>query len=428
MGDVSPALGMVLWGRDELLSPPLDDEEELLADDVTEREDLGDVAKGGRAEGEVEAGPDVYAETEEAEVEDSQSVASGGSSKESSEAEWEGWMGDLGRQQERSLTGGCDGRSGCSLGTMDKVSLFDADREGDPTTAAVIAQRLTLEGRRALEPSAVVGLGARSRSRATVQMGGGLSASSTVASSVSFSPLSSSSVSGTDWDATPSPVGQGMVEYKVPLKTKMSVEKVLETTRTQQAVVETSGRSTGAPPAQALSTRKRSATTAVAESFSYLDMTANRPSTAKSVSSLASFGGKKGKDKDKDGSGSLSKKDRKASGVDKDKTRLASFLSSSLSSATAGPSGPAEEAMASSTSLSPSVTATGSPLSTSESGSIRSNNAILRHVRSGSSLHDSSERTTGGRRVGLGLVRGVSVRAGKLVRGLDAALDFVDSR
>ena len=415
---------MVLWGRDELLSPPLDgEEEELLADDVTEREDLPDVVKGGQAEGEeVEAGPDVCVETEEAEVEDSQSVASGGSSKESSEAEWEGWMGDLGRQQERSLTGGCEGRSGCSLGTMDKVSLFDADREGDPTTAAVLAQRLTLEGRRALEPSAVVGLGARSRSRAVVQMGGGLSASSMT--SVSFSPLSSSSVSGTDWDAAPSPVGQGVVEYKAPLKTKMSIEKVLEPTRAQQAVVETCG----APPAQALSMRKRSATTATAEGFSYLDMAANRPSTAKSVSSLASVGGKKGKDKDKDGSGSLSKKDRKASGIDKDKTRLPSFLSSSLSSAPSGSSVPAEEAMASSTSLSPSVTAKGSPLSTSESGSIRSNNAILRHVRSGSSLHDSSERATGGRRVGLGLVRGVSVRAGKLVRGLDAALDFVDPR
>jgi hypothetical protein len=152
------------------------------------------------------------------------------------------------------------------------------------------------------------------------------------------------------------------------------------------------------------------------------------------VTSLASFGGKKGKTKEKDKDGgflAVSKKDRKASG-DKDKSRLSSFLSSSSSGNNNNNDLPADAAMASSTYLSSSMIAPSGRLSTSESGSIRvSSTSMLRHVRSGSNLNDGSpplsERPMG-RRVGLGIVRGMSVRAGRLVRGLDAALDFVDPR
>lgn len=66
--------------------------------------------------------------------------------------------------------------------------------------------------------------------------------------------------------------------------------------------------------------------------------------------------------------------------------------------------------------------------------------SILKHVRSGSSLQKKREEheptsptrvedpSRGGVRKRLGLVRGVSVQAEKIARGLDSALDFVDGR
>ena len=521
VGDVGPALGWFLWGKLDGVPPS---EEEAEEDDVetlegevgSEDGDSGVILRSSsfvsdshhhthhstsvdvEAVGDAVSNSDEYGDVDTDEDGDLRVAYSDDSTEESSEAEWEGWMGDLERQQERRCGRGpkCSYAYACTYGER-------PDREGGQgemelrkraqghTHVHAVTQRLFQEGRRALEPSAVVtpmmapSSAALNASLAAAAAAAVAAASASASSSTSVSGFSSPLSSTTSVSASTSVVsgfgfGEGGLSsasapgsgsgsgvgyssaelaggshgvafggygvtahgrdmFKAPLRTKMSIEEVLG----EAAAADTAGGSVR----RMMVPTTRVVSSAIAPPVSPPGLSPRK----RSVTDSGKTGGlmfttRKVKERDQGREESVERTvdaeraplpPTSRGSMDRERPFLPKL---SLPFSTSAPTGSSSTLVAG-RQAGPSTNTTLSASKSSRVGSIRSRTSILRHVRSGSSLYDTLSTSSGDeppadgsrpggskKSSGMGLVRGVSVRAGKLVRGLDAALDFVDAR
>ena len=336
---------------------------------------------------------------------------------ETSEAEWEGWMGDLERQGRVNAVLEREG-SGMQWRALTAMRGIGG---GQFPQGYASSQRLFQQGRRALEPSAIV-----TPLFNSVHHPGSTPTTSSVSGSISSFGLpstteASSSAMSADFDADPN--------------SNMSIDEAMKSgcASTTSVVITGGGAASGGGE-----TAGRRMTDVTKSKVNVSNRSPRQRSATVTNSSVGLSGGngglgsmfsrRKGKEKER-GDEELGGRRRESVRGD-ERPKLSLAFSAAQNHPPIGP--PKSQP------LSPTVSSAIMPS--------RPRASILRHVRSGSSLYggcvgstslDVSEQSThvnlnpdysatgGTRKAGRGIVRGVS---GKFAKGLDAALDFVDAR
>jgi hypothetical protein len=443
VGDVGRALGWVLcggWdgvnfsGDTEEWTVPVPDEVDLessedgtlesvqcCSDSGTAGEHRGDGSRTPvRSVDGVEAVPNGGEEEEDTYSDES---------SERSEVEWEGWIGDLERQGRVSAHEGQEAQ-------WRSRNAVKGTKDGQLHHRHALAQQLFQQGRRALEPSAIVTpLLNSSTPPTTSSVSGSMSSFGFGTISTAEGPSSSvpTELSAGSGGGKKSGAGKG------PLKSKKSIEDVLRNNSCDGTNNDSSG---GAGPSLTASTRSKvnvanSPSRARSATVTYAKANFNASSGASNGGLGGMFSRKKGREKESEDG------DARELTTGRDRPKLSVAVSSPESI----PGGSTRDTSFGSQHLQ-SLSATTAGTSTKPRPS------ILRHVRSGSSLYggcvgssslhvsedsitsvavsygaDGNSSGTGTRKASeMGLVRGVSVRATKFVKKLDAALDFVDGR